>query len=146
MRPLRIAALGFALALVCSAPASAHEPGRWTLTGWSSVPNVYWQGVTTPGPGKPLFFSGFANGLHRTTRALEPAQFRGYLVVASREVWKREVARGTGGRHADRDPPNRHAHPRKGGSSLVHDRAGHPCRGLRGRWSGGGRKVASRTW
>jgi len=70
VRPLRIAALGFALALVCSAPASARDPGRWTLTGWSSVPNVYWQGVTTPGPGKPLFFSGFANGLHRTTRAL----------------------------------------------------------------------------
>jgi hypothetical protein len=70
MKPLRILVLGLALALVLSAPASARDPGRWTLTGWSSVPNDYWQGVTTPGPGKPLFFSGFNQGLHRTTRAL----------------------------------------------------------------------------
>ena len=70
MKPLRIAALGLALTLVWSAPASARDPGRWTLTGWSSVTNDYWQGVTTPGPGKPLFFAGPQHGLHRTTRAL----------------------------------------------------------------------------
>ena len=70
MKPLRIAALGLALALLWSAPASARDPGRWTLTGWSSVSTFYWQGVTTPGPGKPLFFSGPVSGLHRTTRAL----------------------------------------------------------------------------
>ena len=70
MKPRRIAALGLALALLWSAPASARDPGRWTLTGWSSVSTFYWQGVTTPGPGKPLFFSGPVSGLHRTTRAL----------------------------------------------------------------------------
>ena len=70
MKPLRTAALGLALALLLSAPALARDPGRWTLTGWSSVSNFYWQGVTTEGPGKPLFFSGSVTGLHRTERNL----------------------------------------------------------------------------
>jgi hypothetical protein len=70
MKALRTAALGLALALVLSAPASARDPGRWTLTGWSSVSNFYWQGVTTAGPGQPLFFSGAVTGLHRTARSL----------------------------------------------------------------------------
>jgi hypothetical protein len=70
VKPLRIAAFGLALTLLWSAPASARDPGRWTMTGWSSVPTSYWQGITTPGPGKPLFFSGPQHGLHRTTRAL----------------------------------------------------------------------------
>ena len=63
-----MAALAIAVAL--SAPASAGDPGRWTLTGWSSVPNTYWQGVATAGPGKPLYFSGLFTGLHRTARSL----------------------------------------------------------------------------
>jgi hypothetical protein len=70
VKALWIAALGLALALVLSAPAAARDPGRWTLTGWSSVSNFYWQGVTTQGPGKPLFFSGLVTGLHRTTPKL----------------------------------------------------------------------------
>ena len=75
MRPLRIALLALAVTLVAAAPASARDPGRWTLTGFSSVPNKYWQGVATPGPGKPLFFSGFSSsgaftGLHRTRPSL----------------------------------------------------------------------------
>jgi hypothetical protein len=67
---LRIAAAALGLTLALSAPAAARDPGRWTLTGWSSVPIKYWQGVTAEGPGKPLFFSGFRTGLHRTTRSL----------------------------------------------------------------------------
>jgi hypothetical protein len=70
VKPLRTVALGLALALLLSAPAAARDPGRWTLTGWSSVSNFYWQGVTTEGPGKPLFFSGAVTGLHRTARNL----------------------------------------------------------------------------
>ena len=70
MRPLRIAATALGLALVLSAPAAASDPGRWTLTGWSSLPNNYWQGVATPGAGKPLFFSGIFTGVHRTARDL----------------------------------------------------------------------------
>jgi hypothetical protein len=62
----RIAAGTLALALVLCAPAAARDPGRWTLSGWSSVPNTYWQGVATPGAGQPLFFSGLFTGLHRT--------------------------------------------------------------------------------
>jgi hypothetical protein len=67
---LRIAAAALGLTLALSAPAAARDPGRWTLTGWSSVPTSYWQGVTTEGPRKPLFFSGFSTGLHRTARDL----------------------------------------------------------------------------
>jgi hypothetical protein len=67
---LRIAAAALGLTLALSAPAAARDPGRWTLIGWSSVPIKYWQGVTTDGPGKPLFFSGFRTGLHRTARNL----------------------------------------------------------------------------
>jgi len=68
---VRIGAATVALALALCAPAAARDPGRWTLTGWSSVPNNYWQGVTTQGPGKPLFFSGVFTGLHRTARNLK---------------------------------------------------------------------------
>jgi hypothetical protein len=67
---LRIAATALVLALFLSAPAAARDPGRWTLSGWSSVPLTYWQGVATPGPHGPLFFSGLFTGLHRTTRSL----------------------------------------------------------------------------
>ena len=70
MKAFRTAAVGLALALLLSAPASARDPGRWTLTGWSSVSNFYWQGVTTAGPGQPMFFSGIVTGLHRTARSL----------------------------------------------------------------------------
>jgi hypothetical protein len=70
VKPLRIGALMLGLALLLSAPAAARDPGRWTLTGWSSVATSYWQGVATPGPGKPLFFSGVVTGLHRTSRTL----------------------------------------------------------------------------
>jgi hypothetical protein len=70
VRPLGAAAATLALVLALAGPAAAKDPGRWTLTGWSSVPNTYWQGVATAGPGKPLFFSGLFTGLHRTARDL----------------------------------------------------------------------------
>jgi hypothetical protein len=70
MRTLRIAVLALALAVALNAPASARDPGRWTLSGWSSLTLAYWQGVTTEGPGRPLFFSGVFTGLHRTDRSL----------------------------------------------------------------------------
>jgi hypothetical protein len=70
VRAPRIAAVTLALTLAVCGPALAKDPGRWTLTGWSNVPTTYWQGVATSGPGKPLFFSGVATGLHRTTPRL----------------------------------------------------------------------------
>ena len=56
--------------LALCAPAAAKDPGRWTLSGWSSVSNSYWQGVTSAGPTAPLYFSGPVEGLHRTNRWL----------------------------------------------------------------------------
>ena len=70
MAKLRIAALAATVVLALSAPASARDPGRWTLTGWSSVSNFYWQGITSAGPTAPLYFSGPVEGLYRTTRTL----------------------------------------------------------------------------
>src|ERR671917_1966602 len=66
----RLALLSLALTLVLSAPAAARDPGRWTLSGWSSVSNNYWQGVSSAGSGGPLFFTGPLEGLHRTARNL----------------------------------------------------------------------------
>jgi hypothetical protein len=70
MRTAALAALAALLALALCAPAGAKDPGRWTLTGWSSVPNLYWQGVTSAGPTAPLYFSGITEGLFRTSRTL----------------------------------------------------------------------------
>jgi hypothetical protein len=70
MRLLKSAVVALVLAVTLSAPAIARDPGRWTLGGWSSLPLNYWQGVTTAGPGQPLFFSGLFTGLHRTDRSL----------------------------------------------------------------------------
>jgi hypothetical protein len=70
MRALRAAGLAVLLALVLCAPAGAKDPGRWTLSGWSSVSNFYWQGVSSAGPTAPLYFSGLVEGLYRTTRTL----------------------------------------------------------------------------
>jgi hypothetical protein len=88
VKALRVALLALGLALVLSAPASARDPGRWTLTGFSSVPNKYWQGVATPGPGKPLFFSGFSSsgaftGLHRTRPSLRETGTADPVIPAS---------------------------------------------------------------
>jgi hypothetical protein len=70
MKPLGTAALAALLALALCAPAAAKDPGRWTLSGWSNVSNLYWQGVTSAGPSAPLYFSGLLDGLHRTNRWL----------------------------------------------------------------------------
>lgn len=70
MKALRVAGLAAFLSLALCAPASAKDPGRWTLAGWSSVSNFYWQGVTSAGPKGTLFFSGPVQGLYRDTRGL----------------------------------------------------------------------------
>ena len=50
--------------------ARAADPGRWLLTGASSVPSVYWQGVTSDSTDSNLFFVGVFEGLWRTTPSL----------------------------------------------------------------------------
>ena len=83
MRPLRTAALVALLTLPFCAPASAKDPGRWTLSGWSSVSTFYWQGVTSAGPSAPLYFSGPVEGLYRTNRWLGQTAAMSQAIPAS---------------------------------------------------------------
>ena len=79
----RLALLTLALTLAVCGSASARDPGRWTLTGWSSVSINYWQGVTSAGPGQPLFFTGPLEGLHRTARNLRQTGSTGSVIPPS---------------------------------------------------------------
>ncbi|HVE67699.1 MAG TPA: hypothetical protein VNB64_03865 [Solirubrobacteraceae bacterium] len=66
-------AVGLALAAGALAAPAAHaaDPGRWTLTGRSTVPVEYYQGVAGDGPVRPnLFFAGIHVGLYRTDSEL----------------------------------------------------------------------------
>ena len=82
MKTFRIVILAALLALAVSSPASARDPGRWTLTGWSSVSNFYWQGVTSAGPTAPLYFSGISEGLYRTSRTLRQTAANSSVIPA----------------------------------------------------------------
>jgi hypothetical protein len=79
----RLALVTLALTLALCAPAAARDPGRWTLTGWSSVSNNYWQGMTSAGPGGSLFFAGPVEGLHRTARSLRQTGSAGSAIPPS---------------------------------------------------------------
>jgi hypothetical protein len=61
-----VAVVGLAGAI----PARAQDPGRWVLTGASSVPASYWQGLTSDPPETRVFFTGIFEGLWRTTPLL----------------------------------------------------------------------------
>ena len=50
------------------APAHAADPGRWKLTGTTSLPLFYYQGVTAD-PARNLYFDGVYVGLYRTDSA-----------------------------------------------------------------------------
>jgi hypothetical protein len=67
-----VAALAAAAVLVLAgAPAArADDPGRWLLTGASSVPTRYWQGLTSDPANANLYFAGVFEGLWRTTPLL----------------------------------------------------------------------------
>jgi hypothetical protein len=66
----RLATVVLAAMLVVAAPAYARDPGRWILTGYSSVSNSYWQGVSSPPGARSVFFSGLQQGLYRTAPSL----------------------------------------------------------------------------
>jgi hypothetical protein len=74
MRLARALAAGFAaaaaLALAGAPAAGAGDPGRWLLTGASSVPNSYWQGLTSDPTEANLYFTGVLEGLWRTSPLL----------------------------------------------------------------------------
>ncbi len=67
--------LAIALFLVCAlfwlpAAAQAKDPGRWVLTGASSLPITYFQGLTSDPSGQHVYIDGVFQGLWRTTPLL----------------------------------------------------------------------------
>ena len=70
MRRAAAVLAAFALLAVAAPGAQARDPGRWLFTGASSIPTVYWQGLTSDPPGKRVFFVGVFEGLWRTTPGL----------------------------------------------------------------------------
>jgi hypothetical protein len=67
---IAVLATAVTLLLSLSPPAVAQDPGRWLLTGASSVPTVYWQGLTSDPAELNLYFVGVFEGLWRTTPML----------------------------------------------------------------------------
>ncbi len=63
-------AAAMTVALALASTASASNPGRWILTGASSVPDNYWQGLTSDPSDSQLFFIGPSQGLWQTTPQL----------------------------------------------------------------------------
>jgi hypothetical protein len=71
LRPIALlAAAALAATLSLASTASARDPGRWVLTGASSIPDEYWQGLTSDPSATNLFFIGPAQGLWRTNPQL----------------------------------------------------------------------------
>ena len=69
MRSRRLATLVVAaVALALPGVARAADPGRWSATGTTSLPIVYYQGVTVDAH-RNLYFDGVYVGLYRTTPA-----------------------------------------------------------------------------
>lgn len=65
-----VLAAALALALGVAPSAGAQDPGRWLLTGASSIPISYFQGLTSDPAESNLFFVGVFQGLWRTTPQL----------------------------------------------------------------------------
>lgn len=70
-RALTAVLLALAAALTFAPGASARDPGNWLLTGASTVPNDYWQGLTSDPAEANLYFIGPFQGLWQTTPLLE---------------------------------------------------------------------------
>jgi hypothetical protein len=83
---VRRATLTAVLACLCAAlvpaAADARDPGRWVLTGASSLPNQYWQGLTSDPAKKRVFFVGTFEGLWRTTPSLRQTAGIGNAIPA----------------------------------------------------------------
>ncbi len=71
MHRARLLAVIAAVVFVAACPvARAEDPGRWLLTGASSVPLTYWQGLTSDPAKERIFFVGVFEGLWQTTPSL----------------------------------------------------------------------------
>jgi hypothetical protein len=79
-----VSALGVSMAPT----AGAQDPGRWLLTGASSIPVPYWQGLTSDPAERNVFFVGVFQGLWRTTPQLR--QTAGVPTEIPKSVTKRE--------------------------------------------------------
>ena len=67
----RVAAVTCVLAAcVAATPAHGADPGRWKLAGTTSLPILYYQGVTVD-PARNLYFDGVYVGLYRTDSGFE---------------------------------------------------------------------------
>lgn len=66
---IALAAL-LAATLGLASGASARDPGRWLLTGASSIPDDYWQGLASDPSDSQLFFIGPFQGLWQTSPQL----------------------------------------------------------------------------
>jgi hypothetical protein len=64
MRRIGVALLVLA-ACLAAAPARAADPGRWRVTGTTTLPLLYYQGVTVD-PARNFYFDGIFVGLYRT--------------------------------------------------------------------------------
>src|SRR2546423_2780922 len=69
MRKLVGAVLAIVLWGAFAASALAADPGRWTLTGGTTMPLYYYQGVTHD-PAGSFYFDGIDVGLYRTDSQL----------------------------------------------------------------------------
>jgi hypothetical protein len=83
--PLSLVLLAGLLAGLLASPASGQvgtEP-RWLLTGASSIPTTYWQGLTADPAARRVFFTGTSEGLWRTTPRLRQTAGRPLAIPAS---------------------------------------------------------------
>ena len=82
-------ALAVVVCLCVVAPAAqARDPGHWVLTGATSIPTTYWQGLTSDPAKRRMFFVGVFEGLWRTSPALHQTAGVGAAIPA--EVKARE--------------------------------------------------------
>ena len=82
-----VLAAALALSLGVAPSAGAQDPGRWLLTGASSIPITYWQGLTSDPAESNLFFVGVFQGLWRTTPQLhQTAGVPTEIPLASRQA------------------------------------------------------------
>lgn len=62
--------LAAVLVLAIAPAARGADPGRWVMTGASSVPATYWQGLTSNPADTNFFFVGIFRGLWKTNTRL----------------------------------------------------------------------------
>jgi hypothetical protein len=69
VRVLVLACAALALLPAAASAVLPTDPGRWSLVDRSTIPLVYFQGVTSE-PGGDLFFDGISTGLYRSNSQL----------------------------------------------------------------------------